>query len=164
MNKKLSFLGLILSIIVLSGCANNSADQGALNTPVDNKPVVEKPAETYINVPNLINRNIDEIVITLKQYIKNDSEPKAGEEITDPRDKKVKLWTKTFQKDDQNLTILYNLETKKVVNFFIASTKKEADKDYVLKISEVKSDNAKYTWSMINKPDKTFSGILVVPK
>jgi len=162
MNKKILFLGSIFCLLVLSGCGKNTP---ATNEPINNtqtSPTIEK--ESSINIPNLVGKNIDEVVKELKSYIKNDSEPKTGQAIIDPKDKKTKLWTKVFKKGDQNITSLYNVDTREVVNFFVSSDKKEADKNYILKISQINSGDTKYSWSMITKPDKTFSGILIVPK
>lgn len=154
----LLFLGLITNIL---GFDSSKKENTVSKTEVK-EIKSEKAKQITFDVPNLIGKNIDEIVNILGTP-KNSPEPKQGQ-LSANRE-----WEKNFEKDGSELLVTYNYDTKKVKDFFVSASDEvyeNRDKEKLLKITNTNETDIKYSVSFVKSMRDTsrFTGILITPK
>lgn len=121
------------------------------------------PAPAY-NVPELLNKNVDELQAIL-------GKPKEGSVPTKAQAELVTSWDMTFEKDGVTLDVSYNIKSKAVEYLFLDGSDKktlltqgtldEKSKDYILKFVNAINDKNKLLGVKIAKrlPDDLDAGI-----
>lgn len=141
---------------------------GAATSPSTPKKEVaintENPtASMKFDVPSLIGKNINEIVVILGTPNKDNSEPTNAQLELGTTE-----WSKGYEKDGRELLITYNIKTGSVIDFFIPSTDKETEdnnKKGLLTIGNIKEDSQTYSVEfvkLISNPSK-FTGVKITP-
>jgi hypothetical protein len=153
------FIGMIVLIIII---ANASSRHKEFNSPTPAAATITTP---IFDVPALLGKNIDQIKAVLGAPEKDD-EPTAQMKAAG-----VNEWEKVFAKDGKELLVTYNVNTRKVVDFFISANNIDPSggtKDIVSlrKIGNVESDGPKYAVEPVKtiKDPSQFTGIKIVPR
>lgn len=135
-------------------------------TPVPPKPVTESVTKTVqeqklvFDVPSLFNKNIDQVISVLG----------TPEQYPEPTAEQIKLgtktWEKTFKKDGFELLVTYEIQSKKVTDFFVSANDdiyNKADKARMLQLTNTEENNSSYSVEFVKalKDTSKFTGILI---
>ncbi len=135
--------------------------ENAANNSESNPTVTPSPA---YNIPDLLNKNVDELQAVL-------GKPKDGSVPTKAQAELVTSWDMTFEKDGIMLDVSYNIKSKAVEYLFLDGSDKktlltqgtlnEKSKDYILKFVNAINDKNKLLGVKIAKrlPDDLDAGI-----
>ncbi|GAB3309728.1 hypothetical protein GCM10027511_22440 [Hymenobacter humi] len=106
---------LFVWFVLLAGCG--PADAPVSAPPVARvQPVLSSPA-TGFDLPALAEHPIDEVVATLRPFLTKDTEPTPADVRAG-----VVEWAKQFRRDTLTLRVTYDVHTRQVLDFFLAST------------------------------------------
>jgi hypothetical protein len=155
-------IGLVVFIIIIvmlaligSGTENPNPEPKAQG---DEEHIVE---QSVFDVPSLLGKNIDEVQDVLGSptlYF----EPKENQLINGE-------WDMTFKKDNFDLFVTYDYNTKIVKDFFVSANDEiyeNRDKDQMMRITNTRKRDDRYSVSFIPamQDASRFTGILITPK
>lgn len=158
-HKIISGILLVFVIIIIAAIADGPTEPRATDTQVANTI-----AEPVFDVPALMGKNIDEITKALGKPT-GDDEPTAQQLALG-----TKTWWKIYDKDNRELIVTYNPQTRAVSDFFISTKsdteRSQKDMDNLLAVGNVKQDIPDYSIEYVKEiknPGK-FTGIKITPK
>jgi len=141
---------------------------GAATSPTTPKKEVivntENPSDSIkFDVPSLIGKNINEIVLVLGTPDKYNTEPTEAQLELGTTE-----WEKSYEKDGRELLITYNIKTGSVIDFFISATDREIEdnnKVGLLTVGNLQENNSSYSVKFVKQltnPSK-FTGVTITP-
>lgn len=154
---------IVFGLVCIIACSNSNEDKD------ESKEVVkERTDRVYFDVPSLIGKDIDEITKKLgtpkNQFSPNSEQISMGVTEAD----------KEYSMNDANLMITYNVENKKVKEFFISLSNSEGytdDKEYLLYVGKLKENDISYKTEFIqvlspklNPNRDKYTGVVITPK
>ena len=154
---------LITSIIALILIAAFS-DTKEISTKSnkENVEIDKKELNTVFNIPTYLNKNIDEIRTILGKPI--------DAEQTEPTKQQMEMdfeeWDNTFEKENCSLTITFNPQTRKIIDFFITTTtpNKIENIDELLKLGNLENDSSDYELKTVfESKTENINGITITP-
>ena len=160
------FVGLI--VLGMIGKYGGSTTQNPSPTPtqavVQEQKATETPVAKYFDLPALIGKNVDEVVVALKDYQKKTLQP-TQEQIK----LGVKDWDMEFEKDGKDLLVSYVIATKAVNNFFISTDDPSGatqDKKHLLELGTLSENDSRYTVAFVKalRDNSKFTGVKMTPK
>lgn len=150
------FIGVFIFIIIFS-VLTPSAQKSKVAT--ENK-VAMVEQKVVFDVPTLFNKNIDQVISILG----------TPESYPDPTADQIKLgtktWEKTFKKDGFELLVTYEIQSKKVTDFFVSANDdiyNKVDKARMLQLTNTQESNSSYSVEFVKsmKDPSKFTGILI---
>lgn len=116
--------------------------------------------QSVFDVPALTEKSIDEIREILGPSSKwQTPEPTKESQPTDS-------WTNNFKKDNENLLITFNPNTRQVIKFFIGVTSDKQNEEELLQIGNLKESSPDYSVEFVKglKDPTHIIGVEVLPK
>ena len=156
-HKILSVLIGVVSFVIIFSVLTPSTPKDKVAT--ENKVAVTEQKVVF-DVPALFNKNIDELISVLGK----------AENYPEPTVEQIKLgtktWEKTFKKDGFELLVTYDIQSKKVTDFFVSVTDEiynKADKTRMLQLTNTQENNPAYSVEFVKaiKDPSKFTGILI---
>lgn len=139
-----------------------STDQPKLVNEAAPVPAQKPEIKLVFDVPSLLGKSINEIK-TILGPVENDTEPtqvQIGAGITE--------WDKSWEREDADLLVTYNVKTKQAVDFFVSgvdSTGVTGNKELLLTVSGIKLGQPEYDVEfvqVINTPNQ-YTGVKITP-
>ncbi len=149
------FIGVVSFVIIISVLTSSTTKD---KVATENKVVVEQ--KVVFDVQSLFNKNINEVISVLGK----------AENYPEPTAEQIKLgtktWEKTFKKDGFELLVTYNIQSKKVTDFFVSATDdiyNKADKTRMLQLTNTQENSSTYSIEFVKaiKDPSKFTGILI---
>lgn len=161
-NKGVKLVASIGAVVLFFGVFSSFGDSSGSSTTREAVKVSEPQTKQVYNIPTLLNKNIEEIKVDLGTP-EGDSEPTKQQLALGTTE-----WDKYWNKDGEDMSITYNVKTRKVVDFFISTSDPSgvtSDKNALLAVGGLKTDDPAYEIEFVNSvTDKgKFTGVKVVP-
>lgn len=150
------FIGVIGFLIIFSILTPSSPKTSVVT---ENKVSVSEQKVVF-DVPSLFNKNIDQVIQVLG----------TPESYPEPTQEQIKLgtktWEKTFKKDGFELLVTYEIQSKKVTDFFVSANDEiyeNRDKTKLLQLTNTKENISGYSVEFVKamKDATRFTGILI---
>lgn len=129
------------------------------------KRIAEEEAKRPIfDIPSLIGKNIDEIRTALGSP--------ADKEMTEPNQAQLQLgtkeWDNTFEKDNKELLVTFNVKERTVIDFFISTddpSGQTKDKTHLLELGNLSTSSNTYKIEYVKtiKDPSQFTGVKIIP-
>ena len=154
---------VVMGIMVITSFTNKQTPSTVSNS----KPSQGAQTQTFqsvFDVPSLVGKNIDEI----RQVL---GEP-ADKTLTEPNAQQLALgtkeWDNTFKKDGKELLVTFNVQSRKVVDFFIGTDDplgKTKDKKHLMELGGVKDSNPNYRIEFVKAiiDPSFYTGVKIIP-
>lgn len=149
------FIGVIVFVILFSAITPSSK-----KSPVVSENKVTAEQKVVFDIPSLLNKNIGQVIQVIG----------TPESYPEPTLDQIKLgtksWEKTFKKDGFELLVTYDIQSKKVTDFFVSATDEiyeNRDKNKLLQLTNTKESALGYSVEFVKaiKDSTRFTGILV---
>jgi hypothetical protein len=152
------WLGIVILVFAIIGLSSQPPEQTNRTQTTS-----QKSTQYVFDVPKLIGKNVDQIAEELGQYKVKTSEPNEQQIQTG-----VKEWEIEFEKDGQELLVTYDINTKKVIDFFIGADDPSGatkDKAHLLEVGNVNENGEGYRVEFVKalKDPSVFTGIKIIP-
>ena len=147
----------MLVVIVVLGLMGSTATDSPTPTPAP-----EQTQAATFDIPSIVNKSTIEEVKAVLGQAAHDEEPTA-EQLPG-----TKEWWITYEKDGQDLTVTYNPQTRKVIDFFISTDDPGGatnDTARLLSIGNLQGNSEDYAVEFIRAlKGGGYTGVKVTPK
>lgn len=154
-------IGLVILVVIAAIAGGGSFNN---NQSLNPSPTTAQQTQNYtFDIPSLIGKNVDEVIVMLEPYKKGATEP-MEEQINAG----VKDWDVEFEKDGKSLLVNYDIATRKVNDYFISTDDPSGatkDNKHLLELGNLKEIDARYKIEFVKalKDQLVFTGVKVTP-
>ncbi len=138
--------------IIKEQSTSKSSKPTSTNTSNINTTTEPAKAQFVFDVPSLVGKNIDEVRQVLGQPTEAQKSLGGFNE-----------WDNTFKKDNEELLVTFNYQTRKIIDFFISTTNQ--DKNRLLQIGNLKENSPDYKIEYVKaiKDPSKITGVKIIP-
>lgn len=157
-------IALVFIIFASSGDSSSTEKKDtAKKTENATSQETSKQAETkpVFDIPSLVGKNIDEVRTILGAPIEK--------EMIEPNQAQLNLgttqWDNTFEKDNTQLLVTFNVSTRKVIEFFIGTSPEKQNKEELLQKGNLQTGSSKYKLDYVKalKDPAQITGVTITP-